>query len=199
MTAPPALPRGFNDLAFANLAAQSAEQISLAAVPIVAVMLLGAGAGEVGLLSAAQTLPFLLLSIPIGLMADRLSRQRLLVAAEVLRAAALVGLAWMAFSGQVSLAGLALLGFVGATGTVGFGVTAPALVPALVPREALSAANGRLELARSLAFAGGPAVAGALVAAAGAPGAFVLATALSATAVATSSPAPSSFSRMRTG
>ena len=184
MTAPPALPRGFNDLAFANLAAQSAEQISLAAVPIVAVMLLGAGAGEVGLLSAAQTLPFLLLSIPIGLMADRLSRQRLLVAAEVLRAAALVGLAWMAFSGQVSLAGLALLGFVGATGTVGFSVTAPALVPALVPREALSAANGRLELARSLAFAGGPAVAGALVAAAGAPGAFVLATALSATAVA---------------
>lgn len=184
MTAPPALPRGFNDLAFANLAAQSAEQISLAAVPIVAVMLLGAGAGEVGLLSAAQTLPFLLLSIPIGLMADRLSRQRLLVAAEVLRAAALVGLAWMAFSGQVSLAGLALLGFVGATGTVGFSVTAPALVPSLVPREALGAANGRLELARSLAFAGGPAVAGALVAAAGAPGAFVLATALSAAAVA---------------
>ena len=40
---------------------------------------------------------------------------------------------------------------------------APALVPALVPREALGAANSRLELARSLAFAGGPALAGALV------------------------------------
>ncbi len=183
MTTAPALPLGFNHLALANLAAQSAEQISLAAVPIVAVMLLGAGAGEVGLLATAQTLPFLLLSIPVGLMADRLSRRRLMVAAELLRALALLGLAAMAVSGQVSLLGLAVLGFLGAAGTVGFSVTAPALVPSLVPRESLGAANGRLELARSVAFAGGPAVAGALVAAAGAPGAFALATALSAAAV----------------
>ncbi len=183
MTHHPALPRGFNNLAAANLAAQSAEQISLAAVPIVAVMVLGAGAGEVGLLATAQTLPFLLLSIPVGLMADRLSRRRLMVAAEGLRALALLGLAAMAVSGQVSLMGLAVLGFLGAAGTVGFSVTAPALVPSLVPRESLGAANGRLELARSVAFAGGPAVAGALVAAAGAPGAFALATALSVAAV----------------
>jgi hypothetical protein len=57
------------------------------------------------------------------------------------------------------------------------------LVPALVPREQLAAANGRLELARSAAFAAGPALAGALVAWAGAPPAFVLAAVLSGAAL----------------
>ena len=47
----------FTRLAWSNLAAQSAEQISLAAVPMVAVLTLGAGATQTGLLSAAQSLP----------------------------------------------------------------------------------------------------------------------------------------------
>jgi MFS family permease len=64
----------FTRLAWSNLAAQSAEQLALAAVPMVAVLSLGAGAAQTGLLSAAQTLPFLLLSIPAGLLADRHSR-----------------------------------------------------------------------------------------------------------------------------
>ena len=68
-------------------------------------------------------------------------------------------------------------------GTVGFTVAAPALVPTLVPRDDLARANARIELARSIAFAAGPAVAGALVAWAGAGTAFVLATALSTFAV----------------
>ena len=178
------LPPSFAALAGANLAAQSAEQVSLAAVPIVAVLALGAGAGEIGTLATAQTLPFLLLSIPMGLLADRSSRRRLMVVCETLRALALVGLLLAALTGGLSLPLLAVLGFIGATGTVGFSVAAPALVPALVPREALAAANGRLELARSAAFAAGPALAGALVSWAGASSAFVLAAMLSAAAVA---------------
>lgn len=76
----------FTRLAWSNFAAQSAEQISLAAVPMVAVLALGAGATQTGLLSAAQTLPFLPLSIPAGLLADRSSRRQLLIGAEALRA-----------------------------------------------------------------------------------------------------------------
>ena len=177
------LPPIFRRLAGANLAAQSAEQISLAAVPLVAVLALNAGPGEIGALATAQTLPFLLLSIPIGLLADRVSKRRLMVAAEALRTAAFVGLLVAGLTGQLSLTLLALLGFLGATGTVGFSVAAPALVPSLVPRELLGAANGRLELARSVAFAAGPALAGALVAWAGATPAFVLAAMLSASAL----------------
>lgn len=190
MTAPPiqpmtsALPRSFTALAGSNLAAQSAEQLSLAAVPLVAVLVLGAGPGEIGTLAAVQTLPFLLLSIPLGVLADRISRRRLMVWAEGLRALSLIALLAMVVTGQLSIAGLALLGFAGAVGTVGFSVAAPALVPALVPRAQLGRANGMLELARSAAYAGGPALAGALVAWAGAAAAFVIAAVLSASAVA---------------
>jgi len=180
----PALPRSFAALTGANLAAQSAEQLSLAAVPLVAVLLLGAGPGEIGLLAALQTLPFLLLSMPFGWMADRLPRRRLMVGAELLRAASLLGLLAAVATGRLSIGGLAVLGFIGAVGTVAFSVAAPALVPALVPRAALAQANGRLELARSAAYAGGPALGGALVAWAGASAAFVLATVLSIAAIA---------------
>lgn len=177
-------PRSFQTLAAANLGAQAAEQLSLAAAPLVAVLALGAGPGEIGLLGAMQTLPFLLLSIPMGLLADRMPRRRVMLASEALRALSLLLLLWMVASGNVSIAGLALLGFVGALGTVGFTVAAPALVPDLVPRELHARANGRLELARSAAYAGGPALAGALVAWTGASSAFVLAALLSAAAVA---------------
>lgn len=178
------LPRSFNFLAFANLGAQSAEQLSLAAVPLVAVIALGAGPGEIGFLAAIQTLPFLLLSIPLGLLADRMPRRQLMVIAEVLRALSLFGLLVALLLNVLSINLLAILGFLGAVGTVGFSVTAPALVPALVPRDALASANSRLELARSTAYTAGPALAGALVAWAGASAAFVLAAILSTAAVA---------------
>ncbi len=182
-TSPAGLPPAFRGLAWSNLAAQSAEQISLAAVPIVAVLSLGAGPGDIGLLAMVQSLPFLLLSIPAGLLVDRWSRRRLMMAAEALRALSLLALLLASLSGQLSIAVLAVLGFIGATGTVGFSVAAPAWVPALVARHQLAAANGRLELARSVAYAAGPALAGALVAWAGATPAFVLASTLSAMAV----------------
>lgn len=178
-----ALPKPFGNLAWSNLAAQSAEQLSLAAVPIVAVLALGSGPGDIGMLGVAQTLPFLLLAIPIGLLADRSSRRKLMIVAEALRALTLFGLLAATATDQLSIPLLAVLGFLGAVGTVGFSVAAPALVPALVPREQLAQANGRLELARSAAYAGGPALAGALVAWAGGTTAFLLAAVLSVSAV----------------
>ena len=177
------MPRGFGRLAWSNLAAQSAEQVALAAAPIVAVLAFGADAGATGLLQTAQTLPYLLLSVPAGVLADRGSRRRLMAGAEALRALALAGVLTLAHAGLLTLPLLALCGFVGACGTVAYSVTAPALVPALVPAHALAEANGRIELARTLAFAGGPALAGALVGWTGGTPAFGVAAALSIAAV----------------
>ena len=179
----PALPGAFNRLVWSNLAAQSAEQIALAAAPIAAVFAFGAGAGETGLLQTAQTLPFLVFAVPAGILVDRASRRDLMVGAEALRALSLLAILLLTMAKSLTLPLLALLGCIGAVGTVAFSVAAPALVPALVSREALSSANARLELARSIAFASGPALAGALVGWAGAPPAFGLATTLSACAV----------------
>jgi len=173
------LPAFFNRLAWSNLAAQTAEQVGLAAAPIVAVLALGAGAGETGLLQTAQTLPFLVLSIPAGVLADRMPRRRLMASGEALRALSLIAILALAYRGLLTLLLLALLGFIGAAGTVAYSVATPSLVPGLVPREALAAANGRLELARSAAFAAGPALGGALIGWIGAAPAFGFAAALS--------------------
>jgi MFS family permease len=178
-----ALPPSVARLVWSNLAAQSAEQIGLAAGPIVAVLMLGAGAGASGLLQTAQTLPFLLMSIPAGLLADRVARARLMAAGETLRVLSLAAILALFASGTLSLPLLAALGFVGACGTVAYGVSAPALVPALVERRDLPHVNSRIELARTTAFAAGPAVGGALVGWIGGGAAFATATASSLVAV----------------
>src|SRR5579862_5069826 len=177
------LPPVFKRLAWSNLAAQSAEQIGLAAAPLFAVLALGAGAGEAGLLQTAQTLPFLLISIPAGVLADRLSRSRLLVATEALRSASLLIIVALAALNLLSLPLLAFLGFVGACGTVTYSVTTPALIPGLVGGADLSRANARVELARTAAFAAGPALGGILVGWTGATAAFAWACGLSLCAV----------------
>jgi predicted MFS family arabinose efflux permease len=178
------LPPTFNRLAWSNLAAQSAEQIALAAAPIVAVLLLGVGEGRTGLLQTALTLPFILFAIPAGLLADRISRRRLMAGSEALRAAALLGTLALLRFGLLTLPLLALLGFVAVCcGTVAYSVAAPALVPSLVSSKLLPAANARIELARTVAFAGGPALGGVLVGWVGAAPAFGFAAALSVTAV----------------
>lgn len=163
-------------MAWSNLFAQFSEQIALAAAPLAAVLLLAAGPSETGWLQTAQTLPFLLLAIPAGLIVDRASRRALLMGAEALRALSLALIVLALLGGVLSLPLLAVLGFVGAIGTVCYTVAAPALLPSLVPRSRLVDANRWLELARSVALTGGPAVGGAIVGWTGAPAAHVLAT-----------------------
>jgi predicted MFS family arabinose efflux permease len=180
---PPNLPATFNRLAWSNLAAQSAEQIALAAAPIVAVLLLGVGEGQTGLLQTALTLPFVLFAIPAGLLADRLSRRWLMAGAEALRAAALLAILILIALDLLTLPLLALAGFIAVCGTVTFSVAAPALVPSLVAAKNLPAANARIELARTIAFAGGPAIGAFLVGWLGAAPAFGFAAALSVIAV----------------
>ena len=177
------LPTTFNRLAWSNLAAQSAEQIALAAAPIVAVLSLGVGEGETALLQTALTLPFVLFAIPAGLLADRYSRRALMASAEAMRAVALLTILLLISLSAITLPLLALLGFVAVCGTVVYSVAAPSLVPSLVSPQLLIHANARIELARTVAFAGGPALGGVLVGWLGAAPAFGFAAMLSIIAV----------------
>lgn len=181
----PRLPPDFRRLAWSNLAAQSGEQIALSAAPMVAVLALGAGAGETGLLQTVLTLPFLLFAIPAGLLADRVERARLMAWAEALRASAMAALLTLILFDALTWPLLAVLGFVAVCGTVAFSVAAPSLVPALVRNGALATANARIELARTAAYAAGPALGGALVGWTGAAAAFGCAALLSALAALT--------------
>jgi predicted MFS family arabinose efflux permease len=145
--------------------------------------MLGVAEGETGLLQTALTLPFILFAIPAGLLTDRISRRKLMAGAEALRAAALAGILVLIAMGELTLPLLCLLGFIAVCGTVAYSVAAPALVPSLVTPQLLPAANARIELARTIAFASGPALGGVLVGGVGAAPAFGFAAALSVIAV----------------
>lgn len=160
-----------------------AEQIALVAAPLAAVTLLGAGATETALLQLAQTLPFLVLSIPFGLIIDRSSPKRVLVASESLRTATLAGTVILIATDSLTLEALVCLGLIGAIGTVGVSVAIPSSVPQLVARQRLIDANQWLELGRSVAFVCGPVIAGAIVSLGGAAPTFVIAAVICAAAV----------------
>src|SRR5260370_3391386 len=119
------LPTSFSRLAWSNLAAQSAEQIGLAAAPIVAVLALGAGEGATGALQTAQTLPFLLASIPAGVLVDRMSRAHLMASAEALRVLSLGTILGLMMFGALTWPLLAVLRFTGAWRTGRYLVSAP--------------------------------------------------------------------------
>lgn len=170
-------------LSNSNLAAQFSEQMAIAAIPILAVVALGVSAELSATLQAINTLPFLLLSIPAGLLADRYRRKQLMVGIELVRAAALFLLFALLHTQVLGLYGLAALGFAIATGTVVYSVAAPALVAALVGKDDLLTANRRLEIARSIAFTAGPSVGGILAGWASGTFAFLAAFALSMASV----------------
>ena len=88
-----------------------------------------------GLMVATPILAGAVLRFLMGLLADRTSRTRLMALAETLRALALLLLLGLIVAGQVSIAALAVLGFMAAVGTVAFSVAAPSLVPLLNGRK----------------------------------------------------------------
>lgn len=177
------LPAAFTRISWASVLTQGAEQIALAATPLAAVLLLNAGPAETAMLQVAQTLPFLILAIPLGLIVDRHSRKRILIASEALRALTLAAVLILIHLDTLTFTALLALGLIGAIGTVGFSIAAPAAVPELVARQQLVDANRWLELGRSIAFISGPALGGALVALAGAGTAFIVATIICCAAV----------------
>ncbi|MGV2985552.1 MFS transporter [Microbacterium sp. AGC85] len=170
------LPRAFVRIAWSSATTQMAEQIALVAVPLAAVLMLGVGATETALLQVAQTLPFLVLALPFGLIIDRTSPRRVLVASELLRTATLGSIVVLIALDALSLGALLTLGFIGAIGTVGVSVAVPSSVPRIVTPERLMDANRWLELGRSAAFISGPVLAGAIVSATNASTALVVAT-----------------------
>ena len=139
---------------------QAADQIALAALPITAVLVLGAGPGLVGALMAAQTAAWLLVSLPAGVIVDRLPKRAVLVAALGLSLAAASVAAVAAYTASVAL--LSLAAFLTAAGTVTFVLVQIGFVPTLVAPADLPKSNARIELARALATTAAPFVVGTL-------------------------------------
>ena len=79
-----------NRLSLAAFGLHGADQLAMAALPLTAVLVLGAGPALVGALLAAQAAAWLAFSLPAGLLVDRFARRTLLAAASLAAAAIIV-------------------------------------------------------------------------------------------------------------
>src|SRR5689334_3570313 len=83
----------------------TADQLALATLPLTATLMLGAGPDTLGLLVAAQSAAWLLVSLPAGAWVDRLPRRRLLIVALSLGLAASIAAVIAAATGITFLLG----------------------------------------------------------------------------------------------
>jgi MFS family permease len=153
---------------------QVGSQVTLLALPLVAVLVLDATAFEVALLTTFDFLPFLLFGLPAGVWVDRLARRPVMIATDVGRALALLTIPLTYAMDVLTLVQLYAVGFAVGVMTVFFELAYTSYLPSLVAREQLIDANSKLEISRSGAFIGGPGLGGILVGLLTAPGAIVV-------------------------
>ncbi|WP_369276218.1 MFS transporter [Streptomyces sp. R11] len=127
----------------------------------------GGGAGDLGVVLATNTVPTVVFLLVGGVLADRVSRSRLLFLGNLLAAAAQGALAVTVAIGQATTTSIAVCGFVSGTAMA---FTVPATqgaVPQIVPAEQLQQANALLRLPSNAVKVLGPAIGGVVVAASG--------------------------------
>ncbi len=146
------------------------DEINRIAIPLVAVLILGADAAEMGNLTAAGLLPHLLLSLMTGVWLDRIrQRRRVMIWADIGRAALIASVPVAFVLGVLTIAQLYVVGFLVGALTVVFDVSWGTVFVAVVQRERFIEAQSLLHGSRSLAYVGGPSIGGLLVQILGAP------------------------------
>lgn len=139
------------------------DQVSLLAIPLTAVTFLRANAFQMGLLTAAESVPALLFALIAGVWVDRLQRRPILIVADLGRFFLLCLTPLIFLLGVLRIELLYLLTFCIGTLAIFFTVAYPSYVPSLLERQTLVEGNSKLELSRSIVMSLGPALAGLLV------------------------------------
>ncbi|GAA2203977.1 MFS transporter [Nonomuraea monospora] len=153
----------FRGLFLADTASQVGSQLLMLALPLVAVTALDVSAFELGVLTACETLAFVVIGLPAGAIVDRRRKRVVMVVSDWARALALasVPLAW--WLDVLTIYQLYAVALVLGVFTVFFDAAYQSYLPHLVGRERLVEGNSTLEVVRTVAQLGGPSVGGYLI------------------------------------
>ncbi|HEY1316591.1 MAG TPA: MFS transporter [Gaiella sp.] len=150
------------------------DQISLLAIPLVAVLTLDASAADMGYLTAVALAPNLLFALHAGAWVDRRGKRRItMIVCDVGRAALLVSVPVAYAFDALGFVQLYAVAFGAGALSVVFNVADASLFQTIVPRRRFVEASSLLNGSRAFSFVAGPTVAGFLVRAVTAPGALV--------------------------
>ncbi|MFK5583225.1 MFS transporter [Serinicoccus sp. LYQ131] len=163
MTAPPPR-RGYGWLLGSTVGAAMGDGLSMTALPL----LIASQTRDplvVSLLQVASGLPWLLFGLAAGALVDRWDRRTVMWRTDLARVGVALALGLLVVLDRASVALILVAAFLLASGATLIRSAAPALLPTLVEREDLAAANGRLHAGAMLSgsFAG-PSLGGALYA-----------------------------------
>ena len=145
------------------------SQVTLFAVPFIALTMLGANVFQVSLLTAVEMMPFLLFTLPAGAWLDRVRRRPVLVAADIGRGVVLLSIPVAFVAGSLTIWQLYVVAFATGTLTAFFDVADQSYLPAILDRDDLVDGNSNLQVSYSVAQIGGPALGGNLIAVVAAP------------------------------
>lgn len=144
-------------------------QVTMLALPLTAALLLQATPSQMGILTAMELLPFVLLSLPAGVWLDRVRKLPVYVIGEGLIALVLASVPLIWYLGWLSMPFMYGVAFAIGCVFVTAGTAAQIVLTQVVPRERLVEAHAKNALASSGAEVAGPGVAGALIKLVGAP------------------------------
>ena len=145
------------------------SQVSALALPLIAALMLDATAWQMGLLSAAESAPTLLVGLFAGVWVDRRRRRSVMIAADLGRAALLLIVPLASVLGALRIELLYAVALAAGALTVLFDVSHLSYLPSLVDRDRLVEGNSKLEVTASIAQVVGPGAGGVLVKLVGAP------------------------------
>ncbi|MET0997581.1 MAG: MFS transporter [Marmoricola sp.] len=159
----------FRQLFFGDTISQFGTQLTMLALPVLAIRVLDADAFQMGLLATCEFLAFLVIGLPAGAWVDRWRKQRVLIANDLLRAVALgsLPLAWAL--DVLTFAQMLVVALVIGCCTVFFDVAYQSYLPDIVESDRIGEGNAKLQASQSVAMIGGPALAGVLIKVLGAP------------------------------
>ncbi|MCO8276781.1 MFS transporter [Actinoplanes sp. TRM 88003] len=168
--------RNFRRLWRGSAASTLGSEVAEIALPLFALVTLSATASEASILRVAQFLPFLLVTIPAGLLVDRFQggRLRMMIGADLGRALLIVLLPLAAWTGTAGMPVLYVVVFAATTLTVVYQVADFAILPRIVTEGQLVDANGKLAATQSASEIGGRGAGALLVQALSAPVALLL-------------------------
>jgi len=150
------------------------SRITRTALPIIAVATLGESESIVAFLASISLAPAAVLALFAGGFVDRGKKRRILVLADLIRAAAIISLTIAWACGVLSIVHVCIVGATVGAASALFQIADIAYLPALVERDELVDGNSKLQTTDAFAEISGPASAGVLIAALGAPIAVVI-------------------------
>src|SRR6185503_14297186 len=145
------------------------SRITRTALPIIAVQTLQESETVVALLSSVYLAPGVLLALFAGGVVDRSRKRRILIAADIFRAAVVVSITVAWWVGALTIWHLVTVGALVGAASALFTIADVAYLPTLVDKRELADGNAKLETTEAVAEVTGPASAGVLIGMLGAP------------------------------